>query len=55
MKSKKIINFAITMGKKHKRLIYNALGLTLIIFFYSVFFQATYCWMRFGSPTFNGD
>lgn len=55
MKSKKIVNFAITMGKKHKRLIYNALGLTLIIFFYSVFFQATYCWMRFGSPTFNGD
>ena len=55
MKSKKIINFAITMGKKHKRLIYNALGLILIIFFYSVFFQATYCWMRFGSPTFNGD
>lgn len=55
MKSKKIINFAITMGKKHKRLIYKALGLTLIIFLYSVFFQATYCWMRFGSPTFNGD
>lgn len=36
MKSKKIINFAIVMGKKHKKLIKNVLGLILIIFIYSV-------------------
>lgn len=55
MKSKKIINFAILMGKKHKKLIKNALALVLIIFLYSVFFQAMYCWMIFKSPTLNGD
>ncbi len=55
MKSKKIINFAIVMGKKHKKLIKNVLGLILIIFIYSVFFQAMYCWMIYKSPTLNGD
>lgn len=55
MKSKKIINFAIVMSKKHKKLIKNVLGLILIIFIYSVFFQAMYCWMIYKSPTLNGD